>query len=218
MNGYLALFDLDETIINCKSLIEVYKAYCLSETSIEHFNMAMQNFKSQRSHDISRSELNRIFYSNFSGISRSKMLSVIRAWFLEHAVKKDFFKRNVVNELREHQANGATVIIVSGSFYDCVSPIAEYLDVQHFLSIDLEHVNNTYTGKIRGIQTIAEGKLMALTAYIEKLNLNTQGSYGYGDHISDLPFLNFVEHPVILEGDRALMSIAHSKNWRVISV
>lgn len=216
MSSYVAFFDLDETIIHSKSLIEVYKAYFISERREKDFNESMEYFKDLQSKSISRNTLNTLFYENFFGLSREKMMKVIQNWFLQNKEKIDFFNQPVLKELREHQMNGATIIIISGSFYDCVAPIAHYLNVSDFLCIDLAHHNNIYTGKINGIQTIGEGKLTAISDYIKKNNLDLKGSYGYGDHVSDLPFLNFVENPVVVGSNCELITVAESKNWRVI--
>ncbi|MCX7121987.1 MAG: HAD-IB family hydrolase [Gammaproteobacteria bacterium] len=221
MNRYIAIFDLDETIINCKSLFEVYKTHCLSENGPlmgqRKFDIMIQDIKSYQANNMPRDELNKLFYGYFSGISRHAMLQSIKNWFLDNCKKDNFFNQLVLEALRQHQRNGARVIILSGSFSDCVSVIAEYLNVTDFLSINLACVNDIYTGKMMGIQTIGEGKLLAILNYIQKLNLKMEGSYGYGDHISDLPFLNAVENPVAVGNNVDLMAIAHANNWRSIN-
>ena len=40
MTPSLAIFDLDETIINCKSLFETYKQYC-----VENYNQGIAFFE-----------------------------------------------------------------------------------------------------------------------------------------------------------------------------
>ena len=88
MSNYFALFDLDETIVRCKSLIETYRAYCLTESGEEQFDLSMQKFKKIWGEGKSREELNRLFYANFSGFSRLKMTSVINKWFSENLKKR----------------------------------------------------------------------------------------------------------------------------------
>jgi HAD superfamily hydrolase (TIGR01490 family) len=219
MSNYIALFDLDETIINCKSLFEVYKTYCIKEIpdGVSHFKKILQRIHIMQRNGISRNEINRNFYREFLGISQNKMILSIKNWFNVNMLYGNLFNSIVVNELRRHQAAGATIIIVSGSFGDCVSLIADHLNVKDFLCINLELVNGIYTGEISGIQTIGDGKLKALIQYISQKQLPTKSSYGYGDHMSDLPFLKFVEHPNVVGMNEELLKFAHRHSWPILS-
>lgn len=72
------------------------------------------------------------------------------------------------------------------------------------------------TGKIKGIQTIGEGKAKAMRKFAlkEKIDLNT--SYGYGDDISDLNMLSCVGNPVYVGNNSTMLNHAKYHNWAVL--
>ena len=48
-------------------------------------------------------------------------------------------------------------------------------------------------------------------------SVNEAECFGYGDHISDLPMLNFVGNPVVVAGDNELTTIAQKQGWEILS-
>jgi HAD superfamily phosphoserine phosphatase-like hydrolase len=100
------------------------------------------------------------------------MQRLANEWFQAKQVESDFFYCNTVNELKRHQAQGDEVILVSGSFFECVYPIASYLGVKYCLCIHLECDNGAYTGRLLGEQTIGEGKKRAIEKYISQGKLS----------------------------------------------
>ena len=94
--------------------------------------------------------------------------------------------------------------------------IADYLQINHFIGITLEVLQGTYTGKILGTQTIGEGKLTSLLEYVQKNNFCLKQSYGYGDHISDKPFLKAVDNPYVLATNEDIVSYAKSNSWHIL--
>ncbi len=221
MRKYLVLFDLDETLITCKSLFETYFHYCIAISTSYQEGLARYNHVIDTLHQmqgrVDRNEINKWFYRNFQGISKQKMSQIANDWFHKSKNKPGFYNKVAVNELIDHRNNGAEIIIVSGSFYECVSYISNELEVSHTLCIHLEETSGIYTGNIAGIQTIGEGKLLAVKNYLQKLNITTYGSYAYGDHESDLSILEFAENPVVVGNNAVLKQIAAKRGWRVLN-
>lgn len=219
MNPYLAIFDLDETLVNCKSLFEVFKYYCSKCKSDEFRNKHDSLFSSLRemvSNGFSRDEINKYFYRNFAGISRKEMSDLSQEWFDLNKNSPDFFCSSVLRELEKHRKNNAEIIIVSGSFVECVQSIANFLDISRYICINLEKKNDFFTGEIIGTQTIGEGKAQEIKKYVLNKRRSLNGSYAYTDHISDLPLLELVDNPVVVGGDVELLHLANTNGWKII--
>ena len=61
-----------------------------------------------------------------------------------------------------------------------------------------------YTGEVE-TPVIGEGKRAAVRrALDERPDIDPADCYGYGDHVSDLPMLELVGHPVVVGGDSEL--------------
>jgi len=57
------------------------------------------------------------------------------------------------------------------------------------------------------------GKADAIRAMAEVENIDLEASYAYSDSITDLPMLEAVGHPVVVNPDAALAVIAAERGW-----
>ena len=51
----------------------------------------------------------------------------------------------------------------------------------------------------------------------EKIGLDLDNSYAYGNHQSDLPLLEIVGHPHVVEPTLILKKIAHQRSWPILT-
>ena len=216
--SYSVFFDLDDTILNCKSLCEVLKQYYIETSPNERAGeQAYDNFFEclkayQRQTKSCRTEMNRYFYQQFSSFNASQMRQICMEWF--HKNKQRIINKKVHRELIKHQRNGANIAIVSGSFEDCVRIIADFFDIQDILCNQLVVENGYYTGDIKGHPVIGKGKLRAILNYSKLDGLNLSGSYAYGDHISDIHMLSLVDNPIVVGNSALLYQIADQLVWK----
>ena len=92
---------------------------------------------------------------------------------------------------------------------------------QHLLASDPEIVDGEFTGRIEGIPCFHEGKIIRLEAWLASRGQalpDFAESYFYGDSQSDVPLMEKVTHPVVVEPDEALARLAQARNWPVISL
>ena len=167
-NIYYAFFDVDETIIQEKSMFSFLSYY--SKKMALKFNIFtvikylffISLIKYLKFKKAPRDYINKIYYRFYKGIEINTLNNFGNEWFNEARKKNNFFKPNIINEIRSHKMNGAKVIFVSGSFQACLKPIAEYLDIDEILCTEMEVVNEKYTGKLLNIPAIGKGKLILI--------------------------------------------------------
>ena len=63
-----------------------------------------------------------------------------------------------------------------------------------------------------------EGKVTRLQAWLEEQGQSLQDSWFYSDSHNDLPLLEQVDHPVAVDPDEALTSIAKARNWPILQL
>jgi HAD superfamily hydrolase (TIGR01490 family) len=187
----LAVFDVDETLISCKSMFSfiefAFKDHFGSAQGAMVFSAAMEHIQHARLSQ-PRETVNRLFYRNFANWSLAELDNLAVKWFDQNQ-GASFYLPEVLARFRDHQSDGHQTVLLSGSASFIIAPIAQDLGATKILAIDLERLSDgTTSGEIAGIQTIGRGKADALQHLIE-----TDGPYakvtGYGDHESDLPFL-----------------------------
>jgi HAD superfamily hydrolase (TIGR01490 family) len=119
--------------------------------------------------------------------------------------------------LRQHQAEGHLVLLVSGAFEELLACLGERLGVQHVVGTRLELKRGRYSG--RPIKPcFGQDKVTLLTELLAKrgLEVDFSQSFSYGDGIFDVPVLELAGNPVAVYPDDELWGYASQKGWRII--
>jgi len=119
--------------------------------------------------------------------------------------------------LREHQARGERVILLSGAFQPLLEIIGERLGVEVAIGTQLEQRDGRYTGRALGPACQGEGKAVRLRAYLagEGSDVDPGVCNAYADSIFDLPVLETVGHPVAVYPDEELAALAVQRGWPI---
>ena len=78
--------------------------------------------------------------------------------------------------------------------------------------------NGRYTREIDGIPTFREGKVTRLRMWLENSSETLDDSYFYSDSHNDLPLLQIVDNPVVVDPDPKLRAVAEQREWPIISL
>lgn len=116
--------------------------------------------------------------------------------------------------IQDHTASGRKVCIVSSSPEEIVEPLARMLGIRCFIASRPETEDGVYTG---GLAFYAYGphKARAVRELAESADITLMGSFAYTDSVTDLPMLELVGHPVVVNPDRELRRIAQERDWRI---
>jgi HAD superfamily hydrolase (TIGR01490 family) len=117
--------------------------------------------------------------------------------------------------VQHHRDRGERVYIVSATLQEIVEHIAADLGFDGAIGSTCEIVDGRYTGRsLRAAH--GEGKARALRDLAVDDGLDLDASTAYSDSYSDVPFLEAVGHPVAVNPDRRLKSIARARAWPTI--
>jgi HAD superfamily hydrolase (TIGR01490 family) len=117
--------------------------------------------------------------------------------------------------VEEHHERGERVYIVSATLQEIVDAIAEDLGFDGALGTICEVRDGRYTGRaLRALH--AEAKAEALRAVARDEGFDLAECTAYSDSHTDLPFLEAVGHPVVVNPDRALRKIADERSWPML--
>jgi HAD superfamily hydrolase (TIGR01490 family) len=113
--------------------------------------------------------------------------------------------------VERHRGRGEPVYIVSATLQEIVQVIADDLGFDGALGTIVEVEDGKYTGRAtRPLH--AENKARC----IRELGYDLAASTAYSDSHTDLPFLEAVGHPVVVNPDRKLRRIAAQRGWPVL--
>lgn len=214
----LALFDLDKTLLDGDSDFE-WGQFLVAKKLVDEKEYAEANTYFYEEYQ--RGSLDIVEYSAFS----FKPLS-IRSRDELNELHKEFMQTIVLPMIRsksqttinQHHKQGDTSIIITATNSFITQPIADYFGIQHLIATEPKIVEGNYTTEIEGTPCFQEGKVKRLNDWMAQNNENLSGSYFYSDSINDLPLLEVVDKPIVVEPDERLAQEAKQRDWPIISL
>jgi HAD superfamily hydrolase (TIGR01490 family) len=212
-----AFFDTDETVISAKSMFTFLRYWLVRQHHDEAaFDAAVAPILAEAARGVHRSEINRQFYRLLAGVPYPDLAAAGREWFEEYREGPDAFVGPVLAAMARHRAEGATIVLVSGSFRACLDPIAEEVGADLVLCTEpILDDQERLTGEVV-LPMIGTHKGVAVAATIKSLGLDVANCIGYGDHSSDLELLRAVGRPTVVGADPVLLAEAARNDWPVI--
>ena len=115
-----------------------------------------------------------------------------------------------------HSRAGQDVIIVSTSGLEMVGPIGELLGASDVIATRMEIADGCYTGEME-FWAYGEAKATQVRELAGRRGYRLGDCYAYSDSVTDLPMLEAVGHPRVVNPDRALRRIARDRQWPVLA-
>ena len=115
-----------------------------------------------------------------------------------------------------HKLCGRDVVVVSASGAEIVAPIARALGATHAMATRMVVEDGKYTGEV-GFYCYGEGKVAAIRELAAREGYPLEHCYAYSDSITDLPMLEAVGHPTVINPDRALRREATERRWPIMT-
>ncbi|EJU31807.1 MULTISPECIES: HAD family hydrolase [Klebsiella] len=213
-----SFFDVDETIIYEKSMFSV-----LTEISKHYIHIKpkeiQERLQKMRNAGMDRATVNGAFYKELKGLLKDDVCTISQKYICDKITSnKKFIIKKVVYQLELYRRENYQPVFLSGSAIDFIKPLANYLNVEYCLATHLViNDEGKYTGDIDGGSMIGEGKRNALMKFLSSSHVDPINCAGFGDHISDLGFLELVGEPhVVATNDKNLVAIAEKRNWPII--
>jgi HAD superfamily hydrolase (TIGR01490 family) len=115
-----------------------------------------------------------------------------------------------------HTDAGRDTYIVSASPIEIVGRFAEAMEMTGGLGTVAEIRDGVYTGELAQPFCYGEGKSHALNRIADEMGYDLEASYAYTDSAGDMPMLDAVGHPVAVNPDKALETIAYHRGWPIV--
>lgn len=214
----LALFDLDNTLLDGDSDYEWGRYLCkIGAVDRDHFEATHRQFYQ----DYCRGQLDINAYLLFSfGVLAQHNMQQLLSWrksFVQQVIKS-MVKTGALPLVDRHRKSGAVVAIISSTNHFIVEPIAQIFGINTVIATEAEIIEGAFTGKLSGIPCFQDGKIIKLKQWILEQQGVYEKSYFYSDSINDLPLLEWVDYPVVVDGDELLLKEASHRDWKSIAL
>jgi HAD superfamily hydrolase (TIGR01490 family) len=210
----IAMFDLDNTILSQDS--EVFWSTFLYTNKLVDDSYIAQIHAFYSQYEAGTLEINayqQCFMAPLVQHGLEKIL-IMRELYLGEI--KKFIRPMMSRLVRNHQAQGHVVLLVSASSSFLVEPIAALLEISQVISTDVRIDSTLMTATIVGVPAFREGKVKRVQTWLAEQAFTVEESWFYSDSINDLPLLQTVTHPVVVTPDASLLFIAQQQGWEIL--
>jgi len=116
---------------------------------------------------------------------------------------------------QRHLQAGQRVWLVTATPVELANILARRLGLSGALGTVSESADGVYTGRLVGGLLHGEAKAAAVQALARREGLDLARSSAYSDSVNDLPMLQLVGHPNVVNPDAELLAEARRRNWPV---
>lgn len=213
-----AFFDLDKTVIAKSSTLAFSKPFfdqglinrrAVLKSSYAQFLFLM----SGADHD--QMDRMRNYITNMcAGWDVEQVKSIVNETL--HDIVDPLVFAEAANLIADHKLCGRDVVVVSASGEEVVAPIAKALGATHAMATRMVVEDGKYTGEV-AYYCYGEGKAEAIRQLASREGYALEHCYAYSDSVTDLPMLEAVGHPTVVNPDRGLRKEAVARGWPVLT-
>jgi HAD superfamily hydrolase (TIGR01490 family) len=213
-----AFFDLDKTVLAKSSTLAFSKPFfaqgLLNRRSVLKSSYAQFIYTlSGADHD--QMDRMRTHLTNMcTGWNVEQVKSIVNETL--HEIVTPLVFAEAADLIAGHKLCGRDVVVVSASGEEIVAPIARALGATHAMATRMVVEDGKYTGEV-AFYCYGEGKVQAIRELAARESYPLEHCYAYSDSITDLPMLEAVGHPTVVNPDRALRKEATAREWPVLT-
>lgn len=214
MTNVVAFFDMDRTILSDSSGI-LYMRYLWRHKVLSPAAMVRAYWYAAlyKLGALDYPSVAAKLASTAANSAEEETRALCQRWFDEMAV--NYITEKAVQKMDRHRVRGHMVTIISASTPYVVGPVAAHLGVAEYLCTRLEVVNGKFTGKVLKPACYGSGKVHWAEEYARRHNADLARAFFYTDSHSDRALLEKVGHPIAVNPDSRLRTLAGQRGWPI---
>ncbi len=210
-----ALFDMDRTLVR-RETASLYVRYQREIGEASLLDLARVTFwVAQYTFGVIDAEaVARRAVATLAGTRETDLQARCDAWFPRYVAPHvaDAGRHAVLH----HQHRGDLVAIVTGATRYVALPLARLLGIEHVVASELARdAQGVFTGLPESPLCYGPGKIVRAQRLADALGFALRESVFYSDSYTDLPLLEYVAEPVVVNPDPRLRREALRRGWRI---
>ena len=214
----LAFFDVDNTLMRGTSLFqlgrEAWKQHVIGVRDVALFAWHQRRFIKVGENDEHLKTARERALGLVGGLTETQVLGLADSIW-EERIKPRLYPETV-DLTQEHLAKGHEVWLVSATPWEIGDLLARRLGLTGALGTRAVVVDGVYTGELIGHVLHNERKAEAVRELAADAGADLADSWAYSDSRNDIPLLELVGHPVVVNPDVILARHAHEQGWPVL--
>jgi len=217
----LALFDLDNTLLSGDSDYE-WAQFLIERGVLERAEYEAKNEHFFRQYNAGELDIHEFLEFQLAPLARypREKLDEWHAEFMRTKIEP-MIRAKGVELVRRHLGHGDLCAIVTSTNAFITAPIAREFGLEHLVATELEVRDGRFTGKPSGTPCFREGKITRVEEWLagqDRILASFTAIWFYSDSQNDLPLLEYVTHPVVVDPDEVLHRVAVKRGWQIISL
>ncbi|HET6208837.1 MAG TPA: HAD family hydrolase, partial [Jatrophihabitans sp.] len=218
MASSAAFFDLDKTIIAKSSTLAFgrpfYQGGLINRRTVLRSAYAQFVFALAGADEDQMDRMRNYLTAMCAGWDVQQIRDIVTETL--HEIIDPLVYNEAVELIAEHKAAGRDVVIISSSGDEVVRPIGEMVGADHVIATRMVVADGRYTGEIE-FYAYGPNKAAGLLALAAERGYDLADSYAYSDSITDVPMLEAVGHPYVVNPDKALRKVAADNHWPTLA-
>ena len=220
--GTLAVFDLDNTLLTGDSDV-LWCEFLVAQGVLPPTQLA-ENARMDagyRAGTVSVADFSQFYVGTLGGRSPA-----FWAPWLQHFLQQVVLPRVPASAralVQQHRAAGHTLVLSTATNRVITERTAAALDIPQLIATEAALIDGIYTGHTSGVPNMRGGKVQRLHAWLATRGLDDSAraqalaaAHFYSDSANDLPLLQAVGHPVVVDPDPRLLAEAQAHGWPVL--
>lgn len=213
-----AFFDLDKTIIAGSSTLAfgrpLYRAGFLHRRTLLRLGIASVSYMLFGADEDSLERARDEMLDLVSGWDRTEIDTIV-AETLSEVIEPLVFAEALFL-IDEHKRSGRDVYVVSASPEEFVAPIAAMVGIDKVIATQIRTDGmGRYVPELKRY-VMGPGKAEAMRDVAERDGIDLEGSFAYTDSFTDLPMLDLVGNPVVVNPEKELREAAEEHEWPIL--
>ena len=150
-----------------------------------------------------------------TGLSVDAVSALAQEW--ASGALDDAWRDAILARLREHQARGDVVALLSGTPDFIASAIAKRLGVERYIGSDCPTRGDRFRFGLPSRHPFRRAKLAIAQRLAADMGIDASAVIAYGDSVHDAPLLDWAGTAVAVSADRRLAALAQRKGWETLS-
>lgn len=207
-----AFFDVDHTLIDVNSgrkWLEYLWRH--RQISIPNALRSVMWLAKYRLSMLDYEDVTRRVTQLYAGSSVRDLQDEVNRWFQAEIIPT--VCRQARERVESHRKQGHTLVMLTSGTRFSTEPLRHLLDIPHLLCTEVDEAEGTLTGTYTAPACYGPGKVHWAEKFAAQHGIDLARSFFYSDSYSDLPMLERVGQPRVVNPDPRLKRRAISNGW-----
>lgn len=209
-----ALFDMDHTLVGANSAL-LYVKWLRDRGEARRRDAALFGwwFVRYMAGSLDAAGIARTVAQPLAGRDAARFIREVEEWSAAEVVP--FISARARSVVASRQARGDLCAVLTSSTAYAAKPVADALGIDHILASRLVAADGKLTGAIEEPLCFGAAKVIVARHWARKHDVDLTRSAFFSDSITDLPMLDAVGEPVVVNPDPRLRWTAWRRGWPV---